>query len=236
MNWEALDDPALVVPRVLDVHGTLTRLGFVPRFKPHGVFCFYRQFVPLFRPIDPPPSVSSSRRHISHVDLIVTLDTSGDDTSRIQACYGYPERYKKKLKLIESFVKLLDNVTSTNINFNRQDNRLREFEKMVGELVACLKTKVLDTAVELDSDTGLVKVAIPDYDALTQAVGHYLCVRLAHHKEDEWWSDASEAPVDPHYSMIGAKSGRVSSRSPNLSRLPSHDRRRLIRNSVRRPV
>lgn len=230
MNWEALDDPALLVPRVLDVHGTLLRLGFHVCSIRSGVF--YRQFVRLLRPVDPPIISTTRKRQISHVELVVCFH---DTTTRIYAAYGYPERYKKKLKLIEHFVKLLAEVTSSHIDMALRDDRLREFEKNIKGLIECLTTKVIDCACERDSETGLVKFTMPEHEALVAAVQQTLCVGFAH-KKDEWWTDESDPQATEGYPLFGAKSGRVSARSQNLSRLPNFDRRRDIRRSVRRPV
>lgn len=229
MSFEDIDDPALLVPRVLDVHGTLLRLGFQMCSIRSDVF--YRQFVPLLRPVDPPIISTARKRQISHVELVVC---SQGTTTRIYAAYGYPERYKKKLKLIEHFVKLLAEVTSSHIDMASRDDRLREFEKNIKGLIECLTTKVIDCTCERDSETGLVKATMLEYEALVTAVQQTLCVGFAH-KKDEWWTDDNE-PATEGYQLFGIKSGRVRGQNQNLSRLPSFDRRRDIRRSVRRPV
>lgn len=221
MNWEALDDPAVVVPRVMDVNGTLLRLGF----KGHTIrgTNFYRLFVALYRPIAPPVY---QRRQISHVEFTALM--SDDDTIRVYTTYGYPERYRKKLKIVEGFKKLLSDTTSVSISLYQHDERLRELEKTLALLITNLRAKIVDCTVERDSEYGLVKHNLPEHEALVSAVQQMLCSSRAR-DEDEWFI------YDPGDPAPRERSSRITPIN-KYSRLPNFDRRLAVRRHVRRPV
>lgn len=223
MNWEALDDPALVVPRVMDVRGTLIRLGFKP-CSVRGSF-FYRQFVPLLCAV-PVPLVS---RSISHVELLV-LPESDDSTLRVYASYGYPERYRKKLKIIEGFKKLLSEVTHFSVHL-QTDRTLRELEKSLFTLMESLTSKRVDTKFDRDSKDGIVKTILPEHEALVLAVQQTLCNRARAENENDWWITPAENEryydPEPQQKIVFVN---------KHSRLPNFDRRRHLRGIVRRPV
>jgi len=225
MSFEALDDPALVLPRVMDVHGTLLRLGF-KGFTAKRRINFYRQFVPLF---DGGVQAQFVARRISHVSLVLMLNDEGDgrssETGRLWATYGYPERYPKRNKIIESFKKMLSEDTHVSVSFGR-DKDLREFEKTISVLVENLKTKRVDCKLDVDSAEGVVVQTIPEYEALVSAVQQTLCSERVR-DTGEWWIMPEYERTDPPPRVIPVN---------KYSRLPNFDRRRVIRSNVRRPV
>lgn len=198
MNAEAiaaLDDPALTVPRVLDVHGTLTRLGFTywPEVKiarRYGQGAFYRLFVKLFHPVDPP--IIQRERKISHAEFVATCNDEDDLMLRVS--FGYPERYKKKLKIIENFQKMLSDSIHERISLHNHDDRLRNLEARLKQLIERLATKRVDCTVEKDSKTGLVTVTIPEHEALRQVVHNAIDCHSPSQPQQDWWLEPEERP------------------------------------------
>lgn len=232
MKIEALDDPAVNLPRVLDVHGTLLRLGF--KLFTHRYGAFYRQFVELYRPVDPP--VYQGKRKISHVELLVNYVSQDKHSNQfvssspsVTAHFGYPERYKKKLKLIENFVQLMTEPACTNVALYEHDDRLRKFESRISDLIKNLRMRSLDCVITVDSNEGLTTKTLPGHEALLQAVRSAFEI----HREEaaEWWSDIN---VEPHREGVKVDAGHRYAQRLN-GRLPNFDRRRDIRRSSFRP-
>ena len=223
MSFESLDDPAIVLPRVLDVHGTFLRLGF-KGFTAKRVN-FYRQFVPLF---DGGVQAQFVTRRISHVALALVLnpeDGFSYSSGRLWATFGYPERYPKGGKIIESFKKLVSDELHSNFAFN-QDCDLRSFEKMLSAMIHNLKTKGVDCQRDRDSAEGVVVVTLPGYEAVVSAVRQI--IGSSRDADNDFWFTADGTRfIAPSPKVIPVN---------KHSRLPNFDRRRDIRRLVRRPV
>jgi len=224
MSFESLDDPAIVLPRVLDVHGTFLRLGF-KGFTAKRVANFYRQFVPLF---DGGVQAQFVTRRISHVALALVLnpeDGFSYSSGRLWATFGYPERYPKGGKIIESFKKLVSDELHSNFAFN-QDRDLRSFEKMLSAMIHNLKTKGVDCQRDRDSAEGVVVVTLPGYEAVVSAVRQI--IGSSRDADNDFWFTADGTRfIAPSPKVIPVN---------KHSRLPNFDRRRDIRRLVRRPV
>ena len=204
------------------MHGTLLRLGF-KGFEAKRHVNFYRQFVPLF---DGGVQAQFVTRRISHVGLALVLnpeDGFSYSSGRLWATFGYPERYPKGGKIIESFKKLVSDELQSNFAFN-QDRDLRSFEKMLSAMIHNLKTKGVDCQRERDSAEGVVVETLPGYEAVVSAV-RQIMGSSRNADQDFWFSDV--APEAPSPKVIPVN---------KHSRLPNFDRRRIIRINVRRPV
>lgn len=204
MKTELLDDPALVLPRVLDVHGTLLRLGFKGYSTRRGHF--YRQMVPLF---GGGVKAQHGHRNISH--LCCTIEISEDrGVGNCWIKYGYPTRRmsgKKSKKIIEEFVTLNSDTTFVSIRF-QPDHDLREAEKSIRFLFDQMKTKAIDCSVDVDSETGVIKTSIPGYEAVVQAVQGTLAkpdVKMV----GEYWVDDDYEPPVPTQPYIRRQSHRM---------------------------
>jgi len=218
------DDPAFVVPRVLDVHGTLLRLGFKD-FPVKRKANLYRQFVPLF---DGGVQAQFVNRRVSHVELVVELNPednwSSGGTGHLWATFGYPERYPKGGKIIESFKKLVSDELHNNVAFNK-DRDLLSFEKMLRTLIHNLKTQCVDCQRERDSAEGVIVETLPGYEAVVRAVRQI--IGSSRKVDQAFWFTEEVPPEVPSPKVIPVS---------KYSRLPNFDRRRVIRSNVRRPV
>lgn len=232
MNWESADDPALVLPRVNDVHGTLTRIGFV--YCAANRVKFYRQFVPLFDGGVPAQFVS---RNISHISIVILVDQrdefdridNGGIRGRLWIKYGYPERYPRGKKIIEGFKPLLSEETYCTINLS-PDRELREVEKSLTHVIDCVRNKRIDLSWDVDSENGVTKKELPPWEAVVLAVQQTLCsprVRMT----GDWWIEPEEPEPCPD-----ERSLRRIAPAGKYTRLPNFDRRRSIRRFVRRPI
>jgi|PlaIllAssembly_1097288.scaffolds.fasta_scaffold05832_2 hypothetical protein len=231
MSFEALDSPALLMPRVGDVHGTLLRLGFTG-YNAKRV-SFYRQFVPLF---DGGVKAQFVSRNISHVSIVILLNERESDDHPVQGrCwikYGYPERYPHGKHIVYGFKPLTSEETYLTVNLS-PDRELREFEKTFATVIERIKTKRIDTRFEMDSADGVVIEEVPSWQAVVYAVQQSLCsprVRMT----GDWWIDDDPKPKQPELIERATKYSRL----PNFDRSarPRLDRRRDIRRFVRRPV
>lgn len=227
MNVDELDAPALVLPRVLDVHGTFLRLGFTGFAGGKRQLEHYRLDVPLFNGITVPNTV----RRISHVHFVIIMSHQDSTEGRIYAKYGYPERYPKGKKIILNFKPLLREETNERLNFS-SDQRLMEFERMLRLLTFNLKNFPLDLNEVVDSAEGLVNRKQEETQALVGAVVGALCNPM---QEDEvmTWFEISGEPKKASHERIPARAPNAYSRQP---RLPNFDRRRHVFRQVRRPV
>lgn len=224
MDIPDVDDPSYVVPRVMNVDATLLRLGLTPcRLRRHGFF--YRRFVPLYAPV----LVPMVSRCISHVNLTVFTDVDHDfPLLRIYAGYGYPERHRKKLKIIDGFRHLISETTTTNFTLS-EDSTLLRVERMLRRLMDRLSGARLECARERDTDHGVVKVTLREHEALIEAVRATLEYSRGTERETEWWDLQPEREDEPRAAnkIIPAN---------KYSRLPNFDRRGHLRRVVRRPV
>lgn len=225
MSFEALDDPALVVSRVGDVHGTLLRLGFTGYTAKR--VSFYRQFVPLF---DGGVKAQFVSRNISHVSIVIMPDEASEH-GRCWIKYGYPERYPHGKHIVYGFKPLTSEETYLTINFY-PDRELREFEKTFAMVIERMKTKKVDTRFDMDSKDGVVTEEVPPWQAVVYAVQQNLCSRNVR-MTGEWFIENEPAPTQPEI-----EKATKYSRLPNFDRSarPRLDRRRDIRRFVRRPL
>lgn len=214
MSFEKLDDPALVLPRVGDVHGTLLRLGFTG-YTAKGMQ-FYRQFVPLFEAV---PAQFVSRK-ISHVSIVILLKDDEALHGKVWMKYGYPERYPRGKKIIEGFKPLISEETYLTIDFH-PDFALREAEKALGFLIESIKTKRIDMTMEVDSERGLTKKDIPPWEAVVYAVQQTLSNKSRVRCSGEWWIEPEPHPEQPDFDKLNLR------RIRGQGRLPGFDRRRL---------
>lgn len=219
MNWEALDDPALVLPRVLDVHGTFLRLGFTGHTR-RGTN-FYWKFVPLFGGGIPG---QYSARHISHVHL--TLTAIDDSYVRLQASYGYPERYRKKDKIILGFKPLTSHISQKNLSVY-PDHYLRNAEKLIRELIDCIQNRQLVCSMQVDTAQGIENSKLEPYVALAYAVDQTIDCDFIVSQCDWWIKPPSDSPPDPI---------QTSAPASRYSRLPNFRPPRNVFHHVRRPV
>jgi hypothetical protein len=222
MSFEKLDDPALVLPRVGDVHGTFSRLGFAGHSAKRVQF--YRQFVPLFDGGVPAQFVS---RRISHISMVILLDDA-QERGRLWIKYGYPERYRKGKKIIEGFKPLISEETYFTVNLH-PDRELREFEKSMAHVIECVKTKRIDCDFDVDSETGVVKKTFPPWEAVVMAIQQTFAsprVRMT----GDWWIGPEDNEKQPELDLRRVRP------VGKYARLPNFDRRRDIRRLVRRPV
>jgi len=227
MNWESLDDPALVLPRVGDVHGTLSRLGFTG-YTAKGMQ-FYRQFVPLF---DGGVRAQFVSRNISHVSIVIVLTDDEQLHGKVWIKYGYPERYRKGKKIIEGFKPLISEETYLTVDFH-PDPQLREAEKSFAFVIDCLKTKRIDTSWDVDSDSGITKKEFPPWEAVVLAVQQTLACKSRVRCTGEWWIDPEPRESQPELDTLNLRRIQPAGK---YARLPNFDRRRDIRRLVRRPV
>jgi hypothetical protein len=214
MSFESLDDPALVLPRVGDVHGTLLRLGFTG-YTAKGMQ-FYRQFVPLFEGGVKAQFVS---RNISHVSIVIVLTDDPAMHGKVWLKYGYPERYTRGKKIIEGFKPLSSEETYLTIDFH-PDWALREAEKSLSFLIDSIKTKRIDMTMDADSEHGLVKKDIPPWEAVVYAVQQTLNSKGRIRCTGEWWIEPEPHEQQPDFE-------KLSLRRIGKGRLPNFDRRRL---------
>lgn len=226
MNYEALDDPALVMPRVGDVHGTLLRLGFTGYTAKR--VSFYRQFVPIF---EGGVKAQFVARHISHVSIVLMPDEEAHQ-GRVWIKYGYPERYPHGKHIVCGFKPLISEETYLTVNLY-PDRELREFEKTFASVIDSIRNKQIDTTIECDSEEGLTTRQIPPWEAVVYAVQQNLCNARCR-MTGQWFIDPELHDQQPE---VIEKAGKYS-RLPNFDRSarPRLDRRRDIRRFVRRPI
>lgn len=228
MSFEKLDDPAVVLPRVCDVHGTLTRLGFVG-YKAKRVE-FYRQFVPLFEGGVKAQFVS---RNISHISIVILLQEDPAEHGRCWIKYGYPERYPKGKKIIEGFKPLISEETYVTVNLY-PDRELREFEKSMAHVIECAKTKKIDTSWDVDSAEGVTKKELPPWEAVVLAIQQTLCsprVRMT----GDWWIDPEPHEQQPDFEKLSLRRIDRQGRLPVLNRRRLNLRQVVLRQSGIRP-
>ena len=228
MNWEALDDPAVVMPRVGDVHGTLTRMGFTG-YTAKGMQ-YYRQFVPLFEGGVRAQFVS---RKISHVSIVILLSDDYALHGKVWMKYGYPERYPRGNKIIEGFKPLISEETFLTVDFH-PDRCLREAEKSFVYLIDCIKTKRIDMTVEVDSEHGTVKKEIPPWEAVVCAVRQTLSNKARVRCTGEWWIESEPHERQPELEKLNLRrigNGRLRS----FDRRPLNLRQVILRQSGIRP-
>jgi hypothetical protein len=225
MSFDDLDDPSVVMPRVGDVHGTLTRLGFTGYTAKS--MQYYRQIVPLFEAL-PAQFVT---RNISHVSIVIFLMDDLQLHGKVWIKYGYPERFPRGKKIIEGFHPLISAETFLTIDFH-PDWALRQAEKSLAYVVDSIKTKRVELTEEVDSEGGIVKMAIPPWEAVVKAVRATLNsnrVRCS----GEWWIES-----EPHEKQPELEKLRLRRIQPagKYARLPNFDCRRDVRRLARRPV
>lgn len=227
MSFETLDDPALLMPRVGDVHGTLLRLGFTGYTAKR--VSFYRQFVPLF---DGGVKAQFVARNISHVSIVIMPDEASEH-GRCWIKYGYPERYPHGKHIVYGFKPLTSEETYLTVNLY-PDRELREFEKTFANVIERLKAQRIDMTMDMDSENGVEKHEIPPWEAVVYAVQQTLCSKRVR-MTGEWFIESESAPVQPE---VFVEKATKYSRLPNFDRSarPRLDRRRDIRRFVRRPL
>ena len=189
MSFESLDDPALLLPRVQDVHGTLLRLGFV--FYRAKRVNLYRQFVPLF---EGGVKAQFVHRNISHVSMVIMLDEE-QHQGRCWVKYGYPKRYPHGKKIVVGFEPLVGEETYLTANVY-PDRELREFEKTFANVIERLKTQRIDMTMDMDSENGVEKHEIPPWEAVVYAVQQTLCSKRVR-MTGEWFIESEPPPVQP---------------------------------------
>ena len=128
------DDPALVMPKVMDVDGTLTRLGF----KGHTTLKdgqFYLLTVPLFG-----GGVKSGYvgRKISHARFCVRVDYEMH-TVNVMTSYGYPYNLMKKNKILAGFRTMTGEISYITVYLSK-DSMLIAVETMFKQLSRFLIT------------------------------------------------------------------------------------------------
>jgi len=205
MSFEALDDPAVVLPRVGDVHGTLLRLGFAG-YAAKGM-SFYRQYVPLF---EGGVKAQFVIRNISHVSIVIVLTDDPALHGKVWMKYGYPERYMRGKRLVDSFKPLISEETYLTIDFY-PDWALREAEKSLSFLIESIKTKRIDMTMEVDGQ----KKDIPPWEAVVYAVQQTLSSKSRMRCSGEWWIEPAPHPPQPKLRIIEASKY---SRLPNFNR------------------
>ena len=185
MNFEQLDNPAVVLPRVGDVHGTLTRLGF-SRYTT-GEKQFYRQFVPLFEGGVPAPE---GRRRISHVNILLWLVDEPEPHGKVWLTYGYPERSSRHAhirgtKLVYGFKPLIRKETYLKVDLY-PDAALRDAERLFAALIDRLMHKRI--AVDKGGNQPWMVLVYSTEQALRNSATIYC--------PDAWWG-APEPPALP---------------------------------------
>lgn len=228
MNFERTDDPALLMPKIGNVHGALLRLGFA--FYSAKRVHFYRQFVPLF---EGGVKAQFVARNISHVSIVIMLDEA-DEHGRCWIKYGYPQMVPHRNKIVDTFKPLTSEETYLTINVY-PDRELREFEKTFSDVINRLKTQKIDMEMDCDSEEGLTKKSINPWEAVVYAVQQSLCSERVRMTGQWFVEDIGPHPIQPEV-FIEPASKR--SRLPNFDRSarPRLDRRRDVRRFVRRPV
>jgi hypothetical protein len=220
VNWEALDEPALVLPRVMDVHGTLLRLGFTGQSQQGNDF--YWQFVPLFGGGIP---AQFHARRISHVRLALSPNDAFNHVN-LNASYGYPERYRKKNKIIIDF-KRLSNHTSHRSLLLHDDRDLRSVEKLLLKLIDCIQNRVLVCTMQVDTADGVDIKHLEPHEAIVYAVEQEIECDFSRTSDDDVWWIPPPTPDPPPIECTPVN---------KYSRLPNFDRRRDVLRHVRRPV
>lgn len=152
MDYALLDDPAIVLPRLMDVHGTFRRLGFVYWGKNRVRDGFYRQFVPLYAGV-----ASPAVRQISHLNFTVRLSDE-EEHAIVMITYGFPFRIPGRRKIREGFHDLTGKFTLLRMSL-RGDKDLRETEKRLAQAIDTIKTKAIDLSDELPSQGVVTAVA-----------------------------------------------------------------------------
>lgn len=216
MNFRAIDDPALLLPRVMDVRGTLQRLGFAPCvYKGER---FYRLNVLLFYPVES----KLCRRAISHVSLSATVfdcytDPRYSEEFRLHvwAYYGYPTKRTRGHRIVTDFKSL-----ATEEQFEyviRKDSDLLATESVLRQAIENIRTKKINRTF-MDDD--LNEREMPGWEALECAVRSDLHKKNNIWKpprlrsEDSWWDISVPKPhVDAGFHKL-----RVKPRLPNFDR------------------
>lgn len=229
MNANDLDSPALVLPRVLDIHGTFLRLGFTGYAANRQCSEHYRLDVPLF---NGGIVVNGSARRVSHVHFRIIMNGRDATEGYIYAKYGYPERYPKRKKIILSFKALLRDETHERLNFS-SDQRLMAFEHALRLLVFNLKNFPLNLMETVDSAEGLAQRRQTEAEALVGAVSSGLY--HSDKEEAETWFEINYDDEPKSSRERGPSARHLLAQSPKL-RLPNFDRRRHVMRHVRRPV
>jgi hypothetical protein len=206
MNFKALDDPALLMPRVMDVRGTFERLGFVwHTFKKYEYALAHIQ---LFCPVE----AKFTRRGISHVGVMVTLNERDDSTLlNVNFNYGYPAKANRGPRVVRIF-KELANPDSAEWSI-RDDGQLRELERLFRALISNLRTKAISCIIVGESG----ERHVPGYEALSRAVRVGLATRdrwrRSGEEGDGWWVD-----VELSHQARDPVPFKASSRLPNFDR------------------
>jgi hypothetical protein len=145
----------------------------------------------------------------------------------IRVTFGYPERIKKKLKIIERFQRMLSDSVHERVNVRNQDDRLRNLEARLKQLIERLATKRVDCTLDKDSETGVVKSTIPEHEALRQVVVNAIdCHSPA--QTPDWWLEEDRPQK---------QTGIYESESRRRIYRPTWDRRRPgFHRAVRRGV
>lgn len=210
MSFETVDDPVYLLPKVMDVHGTLIRLGF--EYLTAKRIHFYRRFVPLYDGGVPAQFVT---RRISHVSFVVIWDQEMRN-ARMWVKYGYPERYTRGKKIVVGFKPLIS--TEDHVSFGLgKDQDLRKFERVLTVLLDNLQHKRIDTATVSGCE-------VLPWDALPAAVSEIIHSRSLSLPTGEWFLDDDYPPKQPDFKTIAVN---------KYSRLPNFNRSVLRQFNVR---
>ena len=215
MSEEDWDDPAVVLPRVGDVDGTLRRLGFTG-YTAKGLQ-FYRQYVPLF---GGGVKAQFVNRNVSHISIVILFAEKEDDpvygsmyAGKVWLKYGYPERERHRNKLVDVFKPLISRETHLTIDFY-PDSALRAAEKSLRFLIEGLKTQQIDTS------------SMPPWEAVVALVQQLLNNKSRMRCTGQWWLWETPPPPEPKLRIIKAD---------KYSRVPNFYRPLFIRQMPVRP-
>ena len=218
-----IDDPMLLIPRVLDVFGTLKRLGFV-RYK-YQRSCIYRLLVKLHEHGVPVPSC---RRNSTHVcfDLHITLNKDGFVTPHDQLVvrHGYPMLKHRRGRLQLKFQNNGTNEGRQLVDFTL-DRHLRRFEGTLNALVTRLKTQPIAVDSLMDNADGLVMAEKPPHESLDALLTDIL-VDMANRDVGEklYWNVESEDYEQDKPQVV----------SPKVNRRLASDNRHMFRHTGRK--
>ncbi len=219
MNFKALDDPALLLPRVMDVTGAFKRMGFVWGYnRCHDAGQCTRN-IQLFHPVES----ERQRRPISHAHFLIIWRA---DTLDVNVGYGYPTRRRNSRKIVAGFKELAD---GDHRDFSVSDDiALRHVEKTLKELIHHLEHHALDLR-GLDDDGN--SHDLNGWEALSCAVQSGLsCKPSTIKKHSKWFEIESWWLEEPKEARV--RPPRVVHRQ---GRLPNHGSRKQLLKFVRRP-
>lgn len=211
------------MPKVLDIDGTLIRLGF----KGHTTLRdgqFYQRNVPLF---NGGVKAGYNGRRVSHAQFCMRpVDSGGTGGSfHIKAYYGYPSSRMKKKKLLMGF-RCMTSETSYSALYLTDDLTLMVFEQNMQELLNLLLTCRINTT---GSD---LKERTP-HGALAYKVQE--CFDTIANRKQKWHQYATPACdfyVDEPDQVEPVRSTKTRLKDRH-SRLPAHVGGHVFRHTVR---